>query len=146
MYRLARIRTVLLISSLVAVTVVCAGCPSTGSVLEGKWELTVPNNPNPALSQIFLTFDASGTLTTITLVFNNATFVRDVPAGSSTSTVSGDQVTVNVSFAGPTTLNFAGTLNGDNTVIQGTVQYSFTFGATTVTIGNGVPATLTLDP
>ncbi len=93
-----------------------------------------------------LTFDSSGNLTTIEFDFNSVHVTRNVPDLTATSTVSGSNVTVTVSYAGPSRLTFTGTLDADDSTITGTLQYSLVIGATTITTGGGIPATLTKDP
>lgn len=136
--------------SIVALTVMIgvAGCPSPSTskaVLEGTWLLSETNSPNPNLTQVLLTFDANGDLTTVTYVFNNATVTSTGAALTATTAVSGSTVTITSTFgsSGNSSLDFTGTLNSTDTVITGTATFTVVVSnSTTITFPAGA-ATLT---
>ncbi len=134
--------------SMVAVGVmICVpGCPpTTTSVLEGTWTLTEGAPPDANLTQVLLTFDSTGNLTTVTYVYNNKTVTSTKAELTSTTTVSGQNVTISSTFgpSGNSSLDFTGTLNSDNTVITGQAKFTLVISSTTtVTFPLGA-ATLT---
>ncbi len=126
----------------VPVASLLAGCappgPPSGAVLEGTWEVTVEAVPD--LEQLLLTFDAEGTLITVTYkLSDNAVIVVPSPVG--TGSVDGNNVTITATFRG-NGLEFTGTLNDADTVITGTLTTHIVVGSVVVVIDNGA-ATLT---
>lgn len=143
MRAMVSLRNLLLLSSLAAVAITCAGCPANNSVLTGSWALDVASNPNPSLTHVVVTFNTVGVLTSFTYTFNGTTATVSTPDLTAITTVDGSTVTIHLNFSGPSQATFTGTLNADNTVITGTLQYSLVIGNTTIAAPNGTAATLT---
>ncbi|HVP12245.1 MAG TPA: hypothetical protein VMV94_13790 [Phycisphaerae bacterium] len=129
---------------MVPFTCLPAGCgvlfaPPPEAVLAGTWNLTTQTTE--PLTQLLLTFDQNGTLTTIVYQIGTDLAITTAVVSSSTD-VNGKQVTISTTFLGGT-LSFNGTLNDANNVITGTLTTEIVLAPlTTVTI-NGGAATLT---
>ena len=112
--------------------------PPPEAVLSGTWTLTTPSSV--PLTQLLLTFDRNGTLTTIAYKLGaDITITTSSVAG--TTKVTGKDVSIATAFLGGS-LEFNGTLNDADTEITGTLTTQITVGTITVTI-NGGPGTLT---
>jgi hypothetical protein len=107
------------------------------AVLSGNWSLTTTEASN--LPPTTLTFDSSGNLTKVTFLINNGNV--EYTATNSTTLVSGDTATITVAF-GAGSLSFVGTLNSDNTVINGNLTTSLLINNLTVNLV-GASGTLT---
>lgn len=117
-----------------------AGCPSLlpTAVLAGTWAFTVEGAPN--LNELLLTFNDTGQVTKVTYQLAGGSEISvNAPVG--TATVSGKNVTVETTFEG-NTLSFNGTLNADDTLVQGMITLHIVVGGVTITV-NGGPATMT---
>jgi hypothetical protein len=127
--------------------VVCTGLPIScgvlfsppaAAVLAGTWELTTPSTAS--LTQLLLTFDQNGNLTTVTYKLGTEITVTE-SAPVSTTTVDGKNVTISATFLG-NSLDFNGTLNEADTVITGTLSTRIALGTIVITIDGG-PGTMT---
>jgi hypothetical protein len=116
-----------------------AGCtPPATAVLAGTWSVSSPSSTD--LTELLLAFDSNGNLQTVTYkIGNNATVT--VPNPVATTAVSGSTVTISSVFDN-NGIVFEGTLNSDNTVMDGNVTTQISTGGTVITINNG-PATMT---
>ncbi len=117
----------------------CVGLqlPGTQSVLLGRWKLEQASDDQ--LSETFWTFDALGRLVEIEIVTEDVTIEQTIR--SSTTTIEGDEVTIQTGTAG-NNWSFTGTLNEEENVITGKLTTTFSFLGITVNIDNG-DATLT---
>lgn len=114
------------------------GCPIVDptdlpeAVLQGTWKLTTDQSDD--LSETFLIFDARGDLSRVEYKVGSVTFTDNSPVGR--SDVDGKNVTIDATFAGSGQV-FRGTLNDDNTVIEGSAGTTIKFGSIEIDVDNG---------
>jgi hypothetical protein len=128
------------VAPLAVLPIGCGGTfpPPAEAILAGTWALTTPSTV--ALTQLLLTFDGNGDLTTVTYEVGGGITITD-SSPSSTTRVDGKSVTISTEFFG-NTLAFEGTLNDTDTVIDGSFTTRIAMGSIVITIDNG-PGTLT---
>jgi len=139
--------TVQLATLALLISMSLGGCaPTTGSkaVLTGTWELTEVHDPNSNLTNVLLTFDSDGELSYLSYDYLGVTTTVTGTALIFNTSVDGSDVTLAGTFGGEphNNLSFDGTLNSDNTVIDGNASFLIYANNTYVYFPSG-PATLT---
>ena len=120
------------------------GCPDlqpANGVMHGTWLLTPSQNANPPVTNILLTFDPTGQLTTMSYTVNGTTLTWNDPPPF--VAVDGTSVRITATQSG-NGLMFDGTLNSATapTSATGTLSANLVVGNLTVSVPQGT-ATLT---
>lgn len=115
--------------------------PLPETVMAGDWALTT-DTPS-TLPPTILTFDASGSLTSVTYTINGLPVTQTPISGGTVVSGTALSISENLNNERNSTLFFNGTLNGDNTQATGSLTTNLNINNILLVIIDGAAATLT---
>jgi hypothetical protein len=131
-----------LLGTILGVAVVAGVCacvspepppPPPEAVLEGTWQLTGVVL-TPGISDFLISFDGEGNITRLTYRVNDlvTVYVDETDFIDSDGTVNGDDVSIIASWFEVNHFAFSGTLNSNQTRIDGNASYKLVVGGLTI--------------